>query len=179
MSAHIVALERDVLNGSLTRARMGALDLVIWLGASGAIHVWQDRCPHRSVRLSAGRNMGTYLEDPYHGWQFGEDGTVIAVPAERGKPHPEISARVLPSKVAGGFVWAGEGEVIGKPLQGTPARPLHFAVPTETLRPHLDPNTNHLTPWGDAESMVYPTSDDPLVCFNEMSALRRRLEGTA
>lgn len=162
----------------MMRSRMGALDLVIWRGASGAVHVWRDHCPHRSVRLSAGRNMGSYLEDIYHGWRFGEDGTVIHIPAEGGKAHPDISAQVLNSTVSDGFVWAAQDTPEPHAMTGTPHRPLHMLVPAETARPYLAEG-QHVTPWGDAACMVYGAGGDPVAAHAKLSALRRRLEGAA
>jgi phenylpropionate dioxygenase-like ring-hydroxylating dioxygenase large terminal subunit len=46
-------------------------------GGPGAVHAWEDRCPHRGARLSLGRVLhhlhGARLECPYHGWQFAGD----------------------------------------------------------------------------------------------------------
>lgn len=52
--------------------------LVLWRelmpDASGRVHAWADRCPHRGASLSLGRvcsetNFAS-LECPYHGWRF-------------------------------------------------------------------------------------------------------------
>ncbi len=40
-----------------------------------------DRCPHRRVRLSAGRIVGNEIECAYHGWRFDGAGACTAVPA--------------------------------------------------------------------------------------------------
>lgn len=47
----------------------------------GEIRAFRDVCPHRFARLSDGRVIGSNIECPYHGWQFGADGRCRAVPA--------------------------------------------------------------------------------------------------
>lgn len=47
----------------------------------GEIRAFRDVCPHRFARLSDGRVVGSNIECPYHGWQFGSDGVCRAVPA--------------------------------------------------------------------------------------------------
>ena len=51
-------------------------EVAIWRDGSGAVHVWQDRCPHRGMRLSFGFVRGDELSCLYHGWRYGADGAV-------------------------------------------------------------------------------------------------------
>jgi phenylpropionate dioxygenase-like ring-hydroxylating dioxygenase large terminal subunit len=62
-------------------ARLLGEDLVLWRDATGALHAWPDRCPHRGARLSLGRVADDRLECPYHGWQFDGSGHCVHVPA--------------------------------------------------------------------------------------------------
>ena len=178
MSTHIVSIERDVRPASIVRARLGELELVLWRDNSDTVHVWEDRCPHRSVRLSAGRNMGEYLEGVYHGWRFGIDGTVIHVPSERGKGYPDIAVKRLYSKAAHGFIWASEGDLDIDTLHGAPLKPLHFKVAAKIVQPRLSDGFR-ATPWGEAECMVFGAGDDPVSAHAELSRLRRELEGAS
>lgn len=129
-----VALERDVRAASLVRSALGDMPLVLWRCDQGEIHVWEDNCPHRSVRLSAGRNLGDCLEDIYHGWRFGRDGALISIHAAKGKELPRISARVLPVATGSGLVWAGAGNEAVPPTDfaitagEVVMRPLPFSV---------------------------------------------------
>jgi len=129
-----VALERDVRPASLVRSALGDTALVLWRCDRDEIHVWEDNCPHRSVRLSAGRNLGDCIEDVYHGWRFGHDGTVIFVHAEQDKQPPQISARTFSVTIASGLVWACAGKDAVSPPSFAIAdgevlmRPLHFAA---------------------------------------------------
>lgn len=177
MTSYVVAIEKDVRDGSIVRSMMGDKPLAIWRGASGAINVWLDLCPHRSVRLSAGRNMGEYLEGVYHGWRFDESGKVTLVPALRGRPSQDISATVYSTAVADGFVWASEKECSPTGSTGKPCYPVHIAAPVDQVRLHVDSSVDRLTPWGVDGTMVYPTGD-PAQRRAELSAIRRRLEAS-
>jgi phenylpropionate dioxygenase-like ring-hydroxylating dioxygenase large terminal subunit len=82
--------------------------LVLWRepgheGASGVVHAWVDRCPHRGARLSLGRVLnhlhGARLECPYHGWQFAGE-----VAAHQGHGEPVAVGRCVHVPAAPAFV---------------------------------------------------------------------------
>src|SRR5579862_2071442 len=78
---HPVAASAAVGAGDLCAAQLLGVSLVVWRDAAGAVHAWDDRCPHRGTRLSIGRVDGDHIVCAYHGWQFGSDGRCIAVPS--------------------------------------------------------------------------------------------------
>ena len=47
----------------------------------GQVKVFADVCPHRYARLSDGIVVGSNIQCPYHGWQFGANGKCAHVPA--------------------------------------------------------------------------------------------------
>lgn len=170
-----VALERNILPLSLTRARLADVDLVVWRSAADFIHVWEDRCPHRSVRLSAGRNLGNCIEGVYHGWRFDEDGRVASVPAEGGKAQPSIRVRVLASEIRHGIVWASTGDKAIAPDEfgANLCRPIHAAAPAERLRVGFEqfPDLCLIaTPWGSDECFIYGGSDDTSFDVRDINA---------
>lgn len=110
-----IALQRDVRTASIMRGRFTGVDLILWRGDDEQIRIWEDRSPHRSVRLSAGRNFGDSIQEAYHGWKFGKGGTVIDIPAENHAVREDISVRVFPCAVAAGVVWIAES---GEPKPG-------------------------------------------------------------
>lgn len=71
-SAHPV-----ILNGQM---------LALWRDESGQVQVWQDRCPHRGMRLSFGFVTGDRLTCLYHGWQYDRAGGCKLIPA-----HPDMT----------------------------------------------------------------------------------------
>lgn len=82
--------------------------IVVFRNGAGQAQVFVDRCPHRSVPLSAGRIRDGELECPYHGWRFGEGGRCTHIPGLIGEAADRKSRRADAYAVveSGGFVWA-------------------------------------------------------------------------
>jgi phenylpropionate dioxygenase-like ring-hydroxylating dioxygenase large terminal subunit len=57
------------------RVRLLGEDLVLWRDSTGVAHALRDLCIHRGTALSLGRVIGDRLMCPYHGWQYGSDGS--------------------------------------------------------------------------------------------------------
>ena len=97
-------------------------DLVLWRDNGGALHLHDDRCPHRGAPLSIGRNDGDRLTCAYHGLEVLVDGTVAKVP---GEPECDLvgrsAVRTYPIEERHGavFAWLGDGGV-------TPVAPLRL-----------------------------------------------------
>ncbi|MBM5822049.1 MAG: aromatic ring-hydroxylating dioxygenase subunit alpha [Cyanobacteria bacterium K_Offshore_surface_m2_011] len=85
--------------------------LVLWrtaaAGGDGAVAVAEDRCAHRSARLSGGRvTEAGCLVCPYHGWEFDADGSCRKVPQEPARPIPaRFRIRAHRARVRYGYVW--------------------------------------------------------------------------
>jgi phenylpropionate dioxygenase-like ring-hydroxylating dioxygenase large terminal subunit len=58
--------------------------LVLWRDGGGAVHLLDDRCPHRGAPLSIARGDGDRLTCLYHGAEIRGDGTVAALPGQPG-----------------------------------------------------------------------------------------------
>ncbi|CAK9202754.1 unnamed protein product [Sphagnum troendelagicum] len=54
--------------------------LVLFYDGDGKVHCFEDRCPHRSAKLSEGQITDGNLECLYHGWQFNGAGTCVKIP---------------------------------------------------------------------------------------------------
>ncbi len=78
---YVVAQGDEVAAGTCRNVRLLELDLVLWRGHDQQISAWEDRCPHRSVKLSNGSVVGNTLVCPYHGMVYDETGRCIKVPA--------------------------------------------------------------------------------------------------
>jgi phenylpropionate dioxygenase-like ring-hydroxylating dioxygenase large terminal subunit len=70
---HPVYLSRH-LKRQPVAVRLCGRQLVLFRAADGRVGALDDVCPHRRLRLSAGRVVGDRLECNYHGWTFGCDG---------------------------------------------------------------------------------------------------------
>ncbi len=86
-----VALSADLEPGMPAGTRLDGSELVVWRDQAGQAHVWEDRCPHRGMRLSFGFVRGDRLACLYHGWQFDGAGRCRLIPA-----HPAL---VVPSTI--------------------------------------------------------------------------------
>jgi phenylpropionate dioxygenase-like ring-hydroxylating dioxygenase large terminal subunit len=49
-------------------------EIALWRDDAGALNAFENRCPHRGVRLSIGTNTGMELRCQYHGWRFASGG---------------------------------------------------------------------------------------------------------
>ena len=90
-------------------------ELAVWRADDGTVNAWENRCPHRGVRLSIGTNLGHALKCRYHGWTY-ESGSArcIAIPCHpRLTPAAAIRVRAYPCVERRGHVWvrlAEEGD---------------------------------------------------------------------
>ena len=90
-------------------------ELAVWRADDGAVNAWENRCPHRGVRLSVGTNLGDRLKCRYHGWTYESgSGQCVERPAHPGeKPPSLVRAHRYACVEVGGYVWvrlAGGGD---------------------------------------------------------------------
>jgi nitrite reductase/ring-hydroxylating ferredoxin subunit len=102
-----VALAEGLERGTSTGTRLFGSELVVWRDSEGASHVWEDRCPHRGMRLSFGFVRDNHIACLYHGWQYDTSAQCRYIPA-----HPDLAvpgtirASTYPSVERFGIVWA-------------------------------------------------------------------------
>ncbi|KQO73595.1 Rieske (2Fe-2S) protein [Methylobacterium sp. Leaf89] len=141
---YAVALSADLEPGTSAGTRLFGHELVVWRDAAGLAHVWEDRCPHRGMRLSFGFVRGDHIACLYHGWQYDTAGQCRYIPA-----HPDLAvgpmirARTSPCQERAGMIWVGwgteagdadateEGAAVAAPV--TPLRSLYLDVSAERL----------------------------------------------
>jgi len=100
-------------------------DVVVWRDSKGGIHAQEDRCQHRTARLSAGwishDEHAEGLTCPYHGWRYGAGGACVHMPQQ-----PDLSPKMCAARARArgflaedryGFVWVC---LSGQPLAGIP-----------------------------------------------------------
>lgn len=126
-----IALSRDVPAGVTRSALLDGKELVIWRG-DGAAHVWEDRCPHRGMRLSLGFVRDNSLNCLYHGWQYGAASSCIRIPAHPDLTvPPSIKANAYEAVEAGGLIWvrlAGEDTLPALPVDPIPVLSLAIEI---------------------------------------------------
>jgi phenylpropionate dioxygenase-like ring-hydroxylating dioxygenase large terminal subunit len=102
---HPVALAASVGIGTTQAAELLGQEVVLWRGDDGVLHAWENRCPHRGVRLSIGEVVGSTLTCRYHGWRFGTGGICVHVPAQPDARLPGRGATTYAVREAYGLVW--------------------------------------------------------------------------
>lgn len=97
----------EVPPGHVAHTQLLGQELVLWRSASGVLNAWENRCPHRGVRLTLGNCVGEELRCRYHAWRFAAgSGQCTHIPAHPGqKPASTIRARVFPVFEDGTFAW--------------------------------------------------------------------------
>ncbi|QDY71068.1 Rieske 2Fe-2S domain-containing protein [Qingshengfaniella alkalisoli] len=104
----VVSLSSGLRVGGVMRSFVDGQELVIWRSASGRAQAWDNRCPHRGMRLSHGFVRGEQLACLYHGWHYGQDGVCSYIPAHPDLEPPKTICTQIHSCVeADGFVWVG------------------------------------------------------------------------
>ena len=119
---HPVAAASDLVPRHIFHARLLGTELALWRDTAGKANVWENRCPHRGLRLTSGRHCGTDVECRYHGLRFeSQTGRCTRVPAHPGEPIPErIRMTAFPVAEAFGLIWT----CLGNP-----------AIPAPTITP--------------------------------------------
>lgn len=87
--------------------QFGDRQWVVFRTSTGRLGVLDDRCAHRGVALSGGSVLGECVKCPYHGWEYGTDGSVRLVPAMQHSPDswPAIKLASIECTEQDGFVW--------------------------------------------------------------------------
>lgn len=135
-----IALGRDVPIGATRGAVVEGRELVIWRGADGEAHVWEDRCPHRGMRLSLGFVRENALNCLYHGWRYGAGAQCVRIPAHPDLTVPaSIRASAYAARESGGIVWTqleGTGDMpsLDLPASTEPLASICVDAGAETIR---------------------------------------------
>jgi nitrite reductase/ring-hydroxylating ferredoxin subunit len=142
---HAVSLSSGIDAGRSAGSRLFDKEIVLWRDTNGVAHAWEDRCPHRGMRLSFGFVRGGRIACLYHGWQYDAEGVCQYIPA-----HPElkvpdtIRVTTYQCRERLGMVWmrdaaaaATSAELAIEDRAVTPVRSIHvdrpFGAAVETL----------------------------------------------
>lgn len=102
-----IAVSQDLKSDAPMRAKLLDVDLVLYRGKGGEVAVAIDICPHRHVRLSAGKVIDGQIECPFHGLRFDATGRCQRVPALGREVRLPESYRVrsFPARERYGLIW--------------------------------------------------------------------------
>jgi nitrite reductase/ring-hydroxylating ferredoxin subunit len=121
-----VARSEEVITRHVVQTQLLGQEIAVWRDDVGGVNAWENRCPHRGVRLSIGINTGTELRCQYHGWRYATgSGQCTFIPAHpTQKPSSALRTNVYGSIEQYGFVWVHLG-----PQRQTPALPTLPSLP--------------------------------------------------
>jgi nitrite reductase/ring-hydroxylating ferredoxin subunit len=101
-----VARTEELIPRRIAQVQLLGREIALWRSDDGAVHAWENRCPHRGVRLSLGTNTGTELRCRYHGWRFNGDGRCTFIPSHpTQKPASTLRVGIYSTAVHSGLVW--------------------------------------------------------------------------
>lgn len=150
-----VALSRDVPFGTSIGVRVEGIEYVVWRDASGKAHIWEDRCPHRGMKLSLGFVRGDRIACLYHGWEYGTDGRCQKIPAHPELPVPDsITVGTFGAVESGGLIWlAAEDSAV----EDTPLQPVRSMMVEADVRDVEAPEGAHvfLQPVSASQTMLH------------------------
>lgn len=106
-----VALSADIEAGTSAGTLVNGEERVVWRDEKGEIHVWEDRCPHRGMRMSFGFVRGDHIACLYHGWRYDTGGQCRYIPAHPDLDVPQtIKVPTFAATERAGIIWmAPEG----------------------------------------------------------------------
>jgi len=96
-------------------------NIVLWKAADGTVACLQDRCCHRTAKLSLGFVEEGNIVCGYHGWTFAGDGSCVRVPQfEDDQPiSPRYRVNSYKTELKYGYVWVA----LDEPINGIPEFP--------------------------------------------------------
>lgn len=105
---YVVAFAAEITRSLLKRTVLGRR-LVLFRTSAGLPVGLEDRCPHRSYPLSAGKLDGNTIVCGYHGLRFDPAGDCVEVPSQPTCPKG-VGVRAYPLVERGPFVWGWFGD---------------------------------------------------------------------
>ncbi|MBO3762174.1 Rieske (2Fe-2S) protein [Ciceribacter sp. L1K22] len=127
-----VALSASIEAGTSAGAVIDGAEVVVWRDNKNAAHVWEDRCPHRGMRMSFGFVRGDHIACLYHGWAYDTAGQCQYIPAHPDLEVPKtIKIPTYSTVEKNGIIWTAltEGaDIAGVPdvaADATPVRSLY------------------------------------------------------
>ena len=138
MDCVAVGFSKNLQNGRVMRAFVNEQDIVLWRSRSGQLSAWENRCPHRGMRLSHGFVRGEALACMYHGWHYDSEGKCRYIPAHPDlDPPTTIGIEKYFSFEKGGIIWVDIRNKTGGPPTVenlTPIRSMEFHCKVERVQ---------------------------------------------
>lgn len=107
-----IAASDDLVARHVYQGQLLGRELAVWRDDGGFVNVWENRCLHRGVRLTLGRNDGGELVCRYHGWRYASrTAGCTYIPAHpSGAPAQTICNVTFPAVERFGLIWTSLSE---------------------------------------------------------------------
>ncbi len=117
-----VAAFADEVGAQLLPRTLLGLGIVMYRLADGQVVAMEDRCPHRSMPLSAGELQDDHIVCAYHGMKFNPQGDCVQVPSQATCPRA-MGVRTYVALERGPLVWIWMGDVATADESRLPPQP--------------------------------------------------------
>lgn len=127
-----LALSSMIEVGTSAGAVVQGQEIVVWRDSSGVAHTWEDRCPHRGMKMSFGFVRGDHIACLYHGWEYDQAGQCRYIPAHPQLEVPKtICVKTWAVAEAAGMIWVALGAAPPPPAKAevTALRSLYLDAP--------------------------------------------------
>ena len=114
------ALPVDKLDDGPKPFRILGQDIMLFLDVAGEPAALEDRCCHRTAKLSKGWVRAGHIVCGYHGWEYDRDGKLVNIPQfPFEQAVPDARAKSFHARTRYGYVWV----CLGEPIDDIPGLP--------------------------------------------------------
>lgn len=139
---YVAAFGEEIKGQLLARTLLGRR-LVFYRASDGRVVALEDRCPHRSMPLSAGTLDQDTIVCGYHGLRFNTEGDCVEVPSQSTCP-PNMGIRAFRTLERGAVVWIWMGEAKQADASKLPAQDWMTDTQWERSYGHLNLQANYV-----------------------------------
>lgn len=132
---YVAAFADEIGPRLLPRTLLGRA-IVMYRSAEGKVVAMEDRCPHRSMPLSAGELQDDHIICAYHGMRFNSHGDCVQVPSQSSCP-ASIGVRTYATLERGPLVWIWMGDEHTADVSRLPPQPWLTSGDWETSKGYM------------------------------------------
>jgi len=107
-SWYVAGWSKDFQDGIIPVEIVGER-LALFRSPAGVLHALEDRCPHRLLPLSKGKQIDDTIQCGYHGMTFDGTGKCVRVPGQDNTP-ARANVRAFPVVERHGIIWVWMGD---------------------------------------------------------------------
>ena len=132
---YVAAFADEVGPRLLARTLLGR-GIVMYRNAQNEVVAMEDRCPHRSMPLSAGELRDDHIVCAYHGMRFNAQGDCVHVPSQAICPR-SMGVRTYATFERGPLVWIWMGDIATADTSCLPEQPWLLTGDWETSKGYM------------------------------------------